>query len=285
MIALIAAVAAVLPSAAAAQSPCAGGPLPAAAANAASLESLAWSPFRRPETGWAIYAPWIAAEIGTACPPASPRFAAALAAWQRGHGLAATGIVDIPGFAVMNAKWTRQRPFVTQSRGGACPPPPAAAALAAAAARESYGGKTIILRADALAAYRLMVAAARREAATLARDPRWLTIFSGFRDPAADDLRCLTDGNCQGVVRAVCSAHRTGLALDLNVGQTPGFGPDSSSDGNRRAMTRTAAYAWLVANAARFGFYNYVFEPWHWEWSPGSHFGDMPTRLGDPPPP
>ena len=26
------------------------------------------------------------------------------------------------------------------------------------------------------------------------------------------------------------------------------------------------AYRWLVRYAARFGFVNYAFEPWHWEW-------------------
>jgi LAS superfamily LD-carboxypeptidase LdcB len=32
-------------------------------------------------------------------------------------------------------------------------------------------------------------------------------------------------------------------------------------------MTRTATYRWLLANAGRFGFVNYPFEPWHWEWT------------------
>ena len=31
--------------------------------------------------------------------------------------------------------------------------------------------------------------------------------------------------------------------------------------------SRTAVYRWMVANAARFGFVNYPFEPWHWEWT------------------
>jgi LAS superfamily LD-carboxypeptidase LdcB len=51
------------------------------------------------------------------------------------------------------------------------------------------------------------------------------------------------------------------------VGQAPGFGPDSSADPNRLAMTHGAAYRWLLANAGRFGFLNYPFEPWHWEWT------------------
>ena len=31
-------------------------------------------------------------------------------------------------------------------------------------------------------------------------------------------------------------------------------------------QTQTATYRWLVAYARRYGFVNYVFEPWHWEW-------------------
>ncbi len=242
------------------------GPRGAAAANAASLETLEWAPFRRPERGWAIYANRIAVEIGSHCLAISPGYAAALARWQRREGLPATGVLDEPSFAAMNGKWTLARPFVLQTRDGSCPPPPLPSALATATPEQSYGGKTIELRADALAAYRRMVAAAHRSLPS--RDPQWFTIFSGFRDPAADAERCAIEGNCQGVVRATCSAHRTGLAIDMHMGAAPGFGPDSSDDANRRAMVRTTAYRWMLANAGRFGFVNYVFEPWHWEWSP-----------------
>ena len=55
--------------------------------------------------------------------------------------------------------------------------------------------------------------------------------------------------------------------MDLYVGQAPGFGPDSSADPNRLFMSRTPTYRWLVANADRFGFVPYPFEPWHWEWT------------------
>ena len=96
--------------------------------------------------------------------------------------------------------------------------------------------------------------------------------FRQLRDGAemsglADAARCRAEGNCDGIVRARCSAHRTGLAADMYVGQAPGFGPDSSADPNRLFMTRTPTYRWLVANARRFGFVNYPFEPWHWEWT------------------
>lgn len=256
---------------------CETGPLTPAALNAASLESLDWAPFRRQEFGWAIYATRIATEIGTRCPAVSPGFATALAQWQARHSLAPTGILDPASFAVMNTGWTLARPFVVQTRDGTCPLPPSPNQLATAAASESYGGKTIPLRADVLAAYRRMVADARRSLKV--RDPIWFSIFSGFRDPLTDDIRCLIDGNCQGVVRATCSAHRTGLAIDLHVGAAPGFGPDSSDDINRRAMVRTLAYRWLVTNAARFGFVNYVFEPWHWEWSSAAPAVVGPART------
>jgi D-alanyl-D-alanine carboxypeptidase len=235
----------------------------ALAANTASLTGLAWAPFHRPETGWGVYAPKIAAEISTACPVATPGFAAALATWQRGHRLAPTGVFDPLTFAVMKPKWQSARPFVHIDGRSACPPPPAI--LATALPSESYG-KAIRLRPGALVAFRAMLAAARRDPA-IAAEPRSLTIFSGYRDPAADAARCATEGNCNGIVRATCSAHRTGLAMDLWVGNAPGQRPDSSADTNRAAMTAGPQYRWLLVNAARFGFVNYVFEPWHWEWT------------------
>ena len=238
----------------------------ALAANAASFATLAWSPFGRTETGWAVYAPKVAVEVGTPCAVATTGFAAALGGWQARHHLAPTGVFDALTFAAMKAKWQGARPFVHIDGRTACPPPPAADRLATARPAESYGGKTIQLRATALAAYRALLAAARADPAVRA-EPRSLTIFSGFRDPAADAARCTAEGNCNGIVRATCSAHRTGLAMDLWVGNAPGFGPDSSVDANRAAMTAGPQYRWLLANAARFGFVNYVFEPWHWEWT------------------
>jgi LAS superfamily LD-carboxypeptidase LdcB len=53
--------------------------------------------------------------------------------------------------------------------------------------------------------------------------------------------------------------------MDLDLGAAPGFSVDSSADKNRLYMTGTPLYRWLVDNAAHFGFANYAFEPWHWE--------------------
>ena len=244
---------------------CAAGPVAGAAANAASYATLAWAPFGRPETGWQVYYPRITVEIGTRCPPEAPGFAAAIARWQAKHRLQRTGLVDADSFGAMKSLWQRARAFVRM--GHDCPPPPPTEVLVTAASRESYHGKTIVLRPRVLAAYRAMIAAARADDRAIAREERAFRIFSAFRDPNADSARCASEGNCDGTRRATCSAHRTGLAIDIWVGQAPGFGPDASADANRRAMVATREYRWLLANAARFGFVNYAFEPWHWEWT------------------
>jgi hypothetical protein len=234
-------------------------------ANTDSLTTLALTPFGRPETGWAIYAPAIAREAHTACAADTPGFARALARWQFVHGLTAHGAVDPATFAAMKDIWQKRRPFVVLREAGICPDPPSD--LVPLTPDESRIDKVVELRPKALKALRRMVAAARREVPEVAADPEMLTVFSGYRDPADDDARCTAEQNCQGLVRAECSAHRTGLAVDLILGSAPGFAADSSDDANRLYQSRSPAYLWLVANARRYGFVNYVFEPWHWEWT------------------
>jgi hypothetical protein len=234
--------------------------------NLAGLRSLSFAPFGRPETGWEVYAPLIAHEIGTRCGPQTPAFATDLAAWQSAHAVAPTGGVDAATFAAMRTAWQARRPFVAASHR-ACPAPPDQASLAMVPARLSFGGKVMQLRARALAAYEAMRSAARAEDPRIAADGRLMTLFSSYRSPDYDDARCAREGNCQGIVRASCSAHRTGLAMDLYLGAAPGFAPDSSADANRLFISRGPAYRWMVINASRFGFVNYPFEPWHWEWT------------------
>ncbi len=72
--------------------------------------------------------------------------------------------------------------------------------------------------------------------------------------------------HCDGIRRAVCSPHRTGAAVDIHVGHVVGLGVDDTSPPSRLHMSRSPAYRWLVANAGRFGFVPYVYEPWHWEY-------------------
>ena len=239
----------------------------AAEDNGDSVHAMAWSPFGRAEQGWEIYQPKIASEIASACPRDTPGFAAAIARWQRRHDLPANGRLDPATFDVMKKGWQDRRPYVTLRGDGICPDPPDPSKLVAAGPEETFGGKVVILRATTLAALRRMVAAARRAVPDDDGEPNRLTLFSGYRNPADDAARCEAEGNCNGVVRAQCSAHRTGLAVDLVIGAAPGFTVDSSVDANRLYQTQTATYRWLLANAKRFGFVNYVFEPWHWEWT------------------
>jgi zinc D-Ala-D-Ala carboxypeptidase len=237
-----------------------------AAANAASLETAELSPFGRAETGWRIYALQAAATIGTACAPDTNRFAAKLAAWQSRHRVKPTGTMDKVTLAAMKQTWQAARPFIAAFADGSCPAPALDDALDDAKPREGWMGKQTELDAGALKALRRMVAAAKAEDPRIARDKQMLAIVSAYRSPEYDAARC-AGGKCNGIAKAKCSAHRTGTAVDLYVGAAPGFSPVSSDDANRLHQTNTPAYRWLVKNAARFGFVNYVFEPWHWEWT------------------
>jgi D-alanyl-D-alanine carboxypeptidase len=234
--------------------------------NKQSLTDPTWAPFGRSETGWSVYAVRAAHEIKTRCAPKSPGFAARLARWQDRHALPPTGLMDQTTFLAMKTSWQAERPFVALRAAGICPDPPAVADLTALPLSETLDGKPIQLRADAALALEAMVAAARRQLPKAALAPDRLTVFSGFRSPAYDADRCAHEGNCDGVGRASCSSHRTGLAVDLMLGAAPGAEVDSSRDANRFWQTQTPAYQWLVDNGARYGFVNYAFEPWHWEW-------------------
>lgn len=57
------------------------------------------------------------------------------------------------------------------------------------------------------------------------------------------------------------SAHHTGRAIDCWLGS----GPESE---NIEQQRQTVAWKWLREHAARFGFYPYETEPWHWEYNP-----------------
>ena len=192
-------------------------------ANKQSLTDPAWAPFGRQETGWSVYAVRAGHEIKSRCPPKSPGFAVRLARWQTRHALAPTGQMDRTTFQAMKTVWQNERPFVAQRAAGVCPDPPADADLAILPAAQTLDGKTVRLRADAAHALETMVAAARRDLGAEALAPDRLTVFSGFRSPAYDADRCAREGNCDGVGRATCSAHRTGLAVDLMLGAAPGY--------------------------------------------------------------
>jgi len=244
---------------------CAQGPGPAATTNGGSRSAMAVNMFGRPEVGWAFYEPLIANEIGTNCGGATPGFAKVLTAWQSAHHIPSTGLVDPATLGTLKQLWQQRRPFVVASQHG-CPDPPAEQTLARATPAESYRGKTIELRADALAAYRRMIEEARK-AGLLPAGSNLAAIFSAYRSPDYDAARCAAQQNCQGITRARCSAHRTGYAMDINLGAAPGSSPDSSDDANRLFISQTPFYRWLVKKGPRWGLVNYPFEPWHWEYT------------------
>lgn len=263
-----AAVALAIPAAAsAADTSCTNGLVTSAQKNAGSLSTLSAAPFHRPEQGWKIYAPLVQNEIGSKCTADTPAFATALSSWQREHKLPATGAMDVATLDTMKAVWQSRRPFVVGSHH-ACPATPSDQELAKVPAQQSYGGKNIELAQRALIAYEKMSEAAHKSG-VLASGSTLLSVFSGYRSPQYDAARCAKEHNCQGIVRASCSAHRTGLAMDVDLGAVPGFAVDSSDDKNRLYMTQTPLYRWLVDNAAHYGFANYAFEPWHWEFVGG----------------
>lgn len=63
------------------------------------------------------------------------------------------------------------------------------------------------------------------------------------------------------------SAHQSGRAVDLWLGH-------GISSKNVAAMRGSAVWQWLERNAARFGFYPYGAEPWHWEYNPPARSGE-----------
>lgn len=254
----------------------------AARRNGQTLDTLSWAPFGVEERGWETYAPLLGREIGTTCGFGTPAYAQALAAWQLSHQLPADGEFGPETFEVLKGVLQERRPFVMARVQGVCPEGPTPIQLVAVPTHEeTFAREGRQLRPEVLAAWRRMVAAARAEVPAVRADPTALTLFSGFRDPAADEARCAAEGNCDGARRASCSPHRTGAAIDVNVGWAPGQTADSVAFENRLHQTRTPAYRWLVANAHRFGFVNYVFEPWHWEWVGPP--GDTLTAAASPP--
>lgn len=238
-----------------------------ALANGVSLYTLEWAPFAGREWGWVTYVPLLQKELATECEPSSPDFAEALSRFQARYGLVATGVFDAATFEVLKGVLQERRPFIQARLRDECPNPPPLRLLGYLVEEEEHADRlTRLLRRDVLDAYRRMVAAARAEVPEINADRELLQIFSGFRDPEADAARCAAQGNCDGLRRAVCSAHRTGTAVDLYVGQLFDMGVDNTNADSRRHMTQGATYRWLVKNAGRFGFVPYIYEPWHWEW-------------------
>lgn len=100
-------------------------------------------------------------------------------------------------------------------------------------------------------------------------DGAWLTRFLAELKKGSCALGCDPKKAVQqlraGTAPPGKSPHHTGRAIDIHVG-----GGLSRDDKNVAYQRKQPAYQWLVCNAARFGFYPYNVEPWHWEYNPPS---------------
>lgn len=136
------------------------------------------------------------------------------------------------------------------------------------AGRDRYG-RPLWLAPQAARAWRSMRTAADRDGVPL-------QAISGFRSVAYQGeiiRRKRRRGLSVESILAVNAApgyseHHSGRALDIG---SPGEPPAEES------FEHTAAFAWLQANAGRFGFrlsyprdnpHGIVYEPWHWCWHP-----------------
>jgi Transglycosylase SLT domain/D-alanyl-D-alanine carboxypeptidase/Putative Flp pilus-assembly TadE/G-like len=109
------------------------------------------------------------------------------------------------------------------------------------------------MRPDVAAAFDRMAAAARREAGLQ------LSVTSGFRSDGEQARLWAANPNPKWVAPPGTSLHRYATELDL--------GPP-------------AAYAWLAANARRFGFIKrYAWEGWHYGFGPNPRDREHPAQY------
>jgi hypothetical protein len=217
-----------------------------------------------------VYVPLISYTIIVDAEADSPEFAAALSKWQAKNSLEPTGVLDVETLQALIRFWQGQRLGSSAA--------PADGSLLSAPITEFFDATRdpglLQLEQRTYAAYKRMIAAAAKDlgatvrfsrANELAEGEKFLRIVSAYRSPAyQEELRRKQPTAGRGAL-AKFSAHSTGQALDIYVGGEP----VSTKDHNRLLQVQTPAYKWLVKNANRFGFYNYFYEPWHWEFVPG----------------
>ena len=241
----------------------------AAAANEASRTSLTWPFGGKLQKGWEIYVSLISHTIGTDGEPGSLEFAADLAKWQSEKGLLSNGLMDDATMKTFASHWQSQRLGRAST--------PAADALVSAPIKDFWDAgrdpNMLQLERETYVAYKRMLAEAAKDLGgdlrftadgELAPGEKFLRIVSAYRSPEYQAALRKREPNAGRVALAKNSPHFTGQALDIYVGGEP----VTTKDANRLIQVQTPAYKWLVKNANRFGFYNYFYEPWHWEYVP-----------------
>jgi LAS superfamily LD-carboxypeptidase LdcB len=242
-------------------------PATATAENVRLKDSMAWAFGGKAQRGWSLYVPLIRQTIETDGDAETTEFARAVAVWQSKSGIAPTGIIDEDTLYQMIKGWQAQRLNSSQY--------PAPEKLLTAPSADFYDSTRAVellkVERETHAAYKRMVAAAAKDLhlktapnGELDASEKFLRIVSAFRSREYQAGLRAASPNSGRAGLAVNSPHFTGNALDIYVGGEP----VSTADANRAVQIQTPAYQWLVKNAARFGFYPYYYEPWHWEYVP-----------------
>jgi hypothetical protein len=132
------------------------------------------------------------------------------------------------------------------------------------------------LNRDALRSFVEMRRAAKREGVDL-------FAVSAGRDPAVAARNAARSGNPNAV--ASFSSHSLGLAVDFRMSDgVQTFDEVTTGDfpGLVR-MRRSAVHKWLFLRGARYGWYPYMQEPWHWEYNPPGFRERFWAPMGGPP--
>ena len=240
----------------------------AAMENVRLRSSIQWS-FGRQQTGWEIYTSLIGKTIGTEKNFDTPEFAKAVSKWQANNAIEPTGIIDNATFDAFIKEWQSER-LKNWSY-------PEESVLYYAPITDFYDStrdpELLKLDAATYIAYKKMVMAAAKDLkgvlkvtpkGELAPEEKMLRIVSAFRSREYQAELRRREPNAGRAALAMNSPHSSGHALDIYVGGKP----VSTKDENRLIQVQTPVYKWLVKNANKFGFYNYFYEPWHWEYVP-----------------
>ncbi len=241
-------------------------------------DNLVWNFGAKQQRGWYLYAALIRQTVGTEAGEATADFARAVTVWQTNNGLPETGVIDRETLEKLIEFW--------QSRRVRSSVYPAESDLLTAPINEFYDPTRSVellrVERETYRAYKKMTAAAALELklktdknGELAAGENFLRIVSAFRSREYQaKLRAASPQSGRAGL-AVNSPHFTGCALDLYVGGEPTI----TKDYNRAEQVKSPAYQWLVKNAARFGFYPYFYEPWHWEYAPQNSFQTNQTQT------
>jgi zinc D-Ala-D-Ala carboxypeptidase len=230
-------------------------------------DSLQWAFGGKSQRGWYLYVPLIQQTIGIEAEAHTAEFARAVAVWQRNNNLVPTGVINDETLYQMIKGWQAQRLNSSQY--------PSEEKLLAAPITDFYDPtrsfELLKIERETYAAYKRMIAAAAKDlklktttTGELAPEEKFLRIVSAFRSREYQAKLRAAEPNAGRAALATHSPHFTGHAIDMYVGGEPVI----TKDLNRAIQVQTPAYKWLVKNAAKFGFYPYYYEPWHWEYVP-----------------